>query len=72
MASLDGLSVKHILSDGEASEHAHGRINRNFLSAHIQDFSQRFYVCGPDAMVEDIDGTLKDLGADPDGLVYEE
>lgn len=64
--------VTHVLSDEETSEHAHGRINRNFLSAHIQDFSQRFYVCGPDAMVEDIDGTLKDLGADPDGLVYEE
>lgn len=69
---MDGLYVMHVLSIEETSEHANGRINKDFLSAHIQDFSQHFYVCGPDAMVEDINAALKDLGADPDGLVFEE
>lgn len=69
---MDGLAVTHVLSKEQTSEHAHGRIDKDFLIAHIQDFSQHFYVCGPDAMVEDINSVLKDLGADPNGLVFEE
>lgn len=69
---MDGLYVMHVLSNEETSEHANGRLIRVFLRAHISDFSQHVYVCGPNAMVEDINAALKDLGADPDGLVFEE
>ena len=48
------------------------RIDKDFLVEHINDFDQQFYVCGPPEMVDDINAHLKELGADPDGLVFEE
>lgn len=47
------------------------RIDRNFLIENIIDFSQHFYVCGPDSFVTDINKQLIDLGADADTLVFE-
>ncbi len=47
-------------------------IDKDFLSNHIDDYDQHFYVCGPPKMVDDISNQLKELGADPDGLVFEE
>jgi hypothetical protein len=52
--------------------HQHGRIDKGFLKDHISDFSQHFYVCGPDKMVKDISELLKQLGAETDALVFEE
>lgn len=49
-----------------------GRIDRDWLEQRIDDFSQCFYVCGPPAMVDDILSALKSLGAQADGLVFEE
>lgn len=48
------------------------RIDRNFLIENIVDFSQHFYVCGPQDFVEKIVTNLKDLGADSDSLIFEE
>jgi ferredoxin-NADP reductase len=42
------------------------------LQRLVGSTSEKFYVCGPDEMVESINGALKELGADPDGLVFEE
>lgn len=47
------------------------RIDRNFLIDNIADFSQHFYVCGPNELVKDIIKNLIDLGADMDSLVFE-
>jgi ferredoxin-NADP reductase len=47
------------------------RIDRNFLIANIVDFSQHFYVCGPESFVKDIINNLTELGADADSLVFE-
>jgi len=48
------------------------RITKNFLKEKIQDFTQHFYVCGPDSFVKDIKSILKELGASPDSIVFEE
>ena len=48
------------------------RITVNFLKEKIQDFTQHFYVCGPDSFVENIKSILKELGASPDSVVFEE
>ena len=42
-----------------------------FLKKYIDDFSQQFYVCGPDKMVKDINDLLEQLGAKADSLVFE-
>ncbi len=47
------------------------RIDRNFLIENIVDFSQNFYVCGPDDLVKEIIRNLIDLGAEPETLIFE-
>ena len=49
-----------------------GRITRELLQKEVQDFSQYFYVCGPDEFVEQMNVILNDLGAKPELLVFEE
>ncbi|TWU21615.1 Benzoate 1,2-dioxygenase electron transfer component [Novipirellula galeiformis] len=58
---------------GEAHrDYESGRIDKAWLQAHVDDFHQPFYLCGPPAMVQDIRETLQQLGAKPDSLVFEE
>ncbi len=47
-------------------------IDKAYLQEKINDFGQHFYVCGPDEFVEGVNKTLKELGASPDLLVFEE
>jgi ferredoxin-NADP reductase len=47
------------------------RIDRNFLIENVANFSQHFYVCGPDDFVRDINNHLIDLGAEASTLVFE-
>jgi ferredoxin-NADP reductase len=47
------------------------RIDDAFLKEKINDFNQPFYVCGPKQFMKDILKALKDLGANPDVLVFE-
>lgn len=47
------------------------RIDKAFLLKNVKDFSKPFYICGPDKMVEEISGILKELGADPESVVFE-
>jgi ferredoxin-NADP reductase len=46
------------------------RIDRSFLLENIHDFSQQFYVCGPDDFVKNITGLLIDLGVNADTLIF--
>lgn len=46
-------------------------ITKEFLQENIEDFSQRFYVCGPPKFTGDINSALVELGAKPDALVFE-
>src|SRR5262245_30583760 len=48
------------------------RIDRDYLVETIADFSQHFYVCGPDDFVRDIKQYLVDLGASAEALVFEQ
>jgi len=49
-----------------------GHIDKEFLKKQITNFDQPFYVCGPEAFNEAMMSYLKELGADPDALVFEE
>lgn len=48
-----------------------GFIDKEFLKEQIDDFSQPFYVCGPQPFNEAMMKYLKELGADPEALVFE-
>ena len=47
------------------------RIDKTFLEDSIGDFSQHFYICGPDAFMKAITAALESLGAKADTLVFE-
>lgn len=49
-----------------------GFIDKDFLAGRIDDVHQPFYVCGPPAFNDAMMGYLKELGANPDALVFEE
>lgn len=63
-----------VITDEPTDDHIYldGFIDKEFLESTIDDFSQAFYVCGPKPFNEAIMEYLKDLGADPDALVFEE
>ncbi|WP_313807721.1 FAD-binding oxidoreductase [Flavobacterium sp.] len=48
------------------------RIDRNFLIENIVDFSQNFYVCGPEDFVKTVTKHLIDLGAEPETIIFDE
>lgn len=69
-----GDQFQSVLTDEEAEGHESpgGFIDKDYLKEQINDFSQPFYVCGPPAFNDNMIEALKELGADPDGLVFEE
>lgn len=48
-----------------------GFIDKDFLSSHISNFNQPFYICGPKGFNQAMMKYLKELGADPEALVFE-
>lgn len=66
-----GANFINLISSENASEFHHGRIDKHFLESQITDFTQPFYVCGPDAFTASILDALKELGAHADTLVFE-
>lgn len=47
------------------------RIDRDDLVGLVRDFTQHFYLCGPETFVRDLKTMLLDLGATADSLVFE-
>ncbi len=48
------------------------RIDEGYLKEKIGDFTQNFYICGPDPLVADLKAILSKLGASPDTVVFEQ
>ena len=66
-----GLETLWTVTGQPDSQLLHERIDAKFLKAHIKDFDQHFYLCGPDDMVKELRGTLKELGASVDNVTWE-
>lgn len=66
-----GENFFSLISREKVEGYYYGRIDKLFLQQHIDHFDQPFYVCGPDPFVASLLETLKDLGADPETLVFE-
>jgi len=61
----------NILSDEETEEFAYGHIDESFLKQHIINLNQKFYVCGPDPMIESVVSDLKALGVEDENIIIE-
>ncbi|HEY4150623.1 MAG TPA: flavodoxin reductase, partial [Chitinophagaceae bacterium] len=66
-----GANAHFILTREPKEGYLTGPINEAFLRKHISDFKRHFYLCGPDAMVAALAGTLTKLGATADAVVFE-
>ncbi len=62
-AAMLGNNFINTLTEEEVPGYDHHRIDEEYLKGKIQDFTQQFYICGPDAMVKDVERILKNLGA---------
>ena len=62
----------NILSEEKTTEYPYGRITKEFLSAHINSVNQKFYICGPDPMMEAVEEQLMSLQVSPDAIVKEQ
>ena len=65
------LETVWTVTDDPQSKLLHDRIDGAFLKDHVKDWEQNFYLCGPDDMVKQLRGTLKDLGASVDNVTWE-
>lgn len=73
LRAMLGQNFVSALTDKAAEGHhfLDGFIDKDFLSAQIQDFAQPIYVCGPPPFNEAMMNHLKELGARPEGLICE-
>jgi len=70
--SLLGKNFINILSDEELDGYAHGYINEEFLKANITDLKNKFYLCGPEPMMEVVEKQLSNLGVEAKSIIKEE
>ena len=68
---LDGNFI-NTLTEEKTKRYDNSRIDEAYLKNKITDFSQYFYICGPDPMVESIHNLLGKLGADKSRLITEQ
>ncbi len=61
-----------ILSQERANDFAYGHITKDFLKANIPDLSKKFYLCGPEAMMDEVEKQLYDLGVSDRSIIKEE
>ena len=68
---MPGLKTIWTVTDDPGSRLSHDRIDAAFLKTQISDWTQNFYLCGPDDMVKELRGTLKELGASVENVTWE-
>ncbi|SLN13888.1 Ferredoxin--NAD(P)(+) reductase (naphthalene dioxygenase ferredoxin-specific) [Roseivivax jejudonensis] len=69
---MEGLSCVFVVTDDESSPLYASQIGRALLSEHVTPGEGKCYVCGPDAMLDDIAGALNEIGVAEDDIVTEE
>lgn len=69
-----GNNFTNVIVEEESDKYDHldGFIDKKYLSEQVDDFDQPFYVCGPPAFNDAMLKYLKELGASPEALVFEE
>ncbi|MBT9386356.1 flavodoxin reductase [Pseudooceanicola sp. CBS1P-1] len=70
--AMRDLSVTFTVTEEPGRTVQRARIDREFLASVIDDFGQKFYICGPDAFVTDIREALLELGAASGNVITEE
>ncbi len=69
---LLGGNFINIISEEETKEYPHGHITKQFLKTNITDLKKKIYLCGPDPMMDAVEGYLSDLGVEKKRIIKEE
>ena len=67
-----GRNLALTLTRKPAPGYLYRRIDRVFLQEYVKDFSQCFYVCGPDQFNADVISALGELGAAAESIIFEQ
>lgn len=69
---IPSLKVVHVLSRQESWEGEKGHVDREKLKKFVEDFAEPvFFVCGPPAMMQAVESTLRSLGVPPGKICTE-
>ena len=66
-----GENFINVITSQPGTNYYGKRIDEDYLQHNISDFSQHFYVCGPDEFTKNILAALEQLGASAETLVVE-
>jgi ferredoxin-NADP reductase len=66
-----GSNFYNVLTREHVIGFADKRIDEDYLINTIKNFSQHFYICGPDQFVKDIEKMMLNLGAKADAIIFE-
>ncbi|ETX14779.1 flavodoxin reductase [Roseivivax halodurans JCM 10272] len=69
---MDGLSCVFVVTDDEESPLYATEIGKAMLCEHVTPGEGKAYVCGPDAMLDDVSAALRDIGVDKSDIITEE
>jgi ferredoxin-NADP reductase len=69
LARMLGPAYMNVLTREGVVGFIEKRIDKKFLIENIRDFDSRFYVCGPEKFVTDINQSLVALGAKPESII---
>lgn len=67
-----GKNATYVITDQKDTNFTNAYIDEDFLKKHIENFDEKFYVCGPPKMTEEIGDILEKLGADPDSVILDD
>lgn len=70
--SMLGKKATYVITNQKDTQFTNAYIDEDFLKKHIEDFDEKFYVCGPPKMTEEIGDILEKLGADPDAVTLDD
>jgi len=71
-SNMLGNNFINTLTEEKTEQYNNRTIDETYLRENINDFSQYFYICGPDPMILSIQEALLKLGAQKDKVIIEQ
>jgi ferredoxin-NADP reductase len=71
LVAMLGDKAVFIITDEPLGNQKSVRVNKEYLQEQVKDFSKRFYICGPDPMIAELNDIIVGLGAKADAVVFE-